>query len=225
MLTAALRSAFAVCPQAEDKPEGVVRGDAVRQVQVGQGILVKVPDVATHGTQPRHGTLLPVQPRHVQGRPVHGGVVGRQDPRPALGQVREPVAPVEAGSAQPQVQPFPRGPQDHSHGALGAPDRQPSLVHSHGDRAACGSGIRPGATAYTSRHSVAAPTPQPSRSRIRTSPRKLTRYTYRDVTSFRKAWSRWKAVTPGARGETRPRHTCHCQRCTCSRPRTTRSRA
>ena len=72
----------------------------------GQGILVEAPDV------PAHGARLPVQARFLQGRAVDGVVVGRQPPRPALFQDREPAVPVGAGATQVQVQAFALGAQD-----------------------------------------------------------------------------------------------------------------
>ena len=48
-------------------------------VQVGQGVLVEAAEVPFHGALHVHGTLLPVQPRRVQGRLVEG-VVGTRAP-------------------------------------------------------------------------------------------------------------------------------------------------
>ena len=73
--------------------------------------------------------------------PYSGASSGPARPVP---RVREPVAPVEAGASRAQVQSFALRPQNHGHGSLFA---------------ASGSDARPGATAWRSRHSVAAPTP------------------------------------------------------------------
>ena len=98
-------------------------------VQVGQVVLVETPDVPPHGALHVHDALLPVQTRRLQGRSVDRVVVGRQPLHPARGQVREPAGPVEAGTAQAQVQPFAPEPQDHGHGTLDTPEGQPGLVH------------------------------------------------------------------------------------------------
>ena len=83
--------------------------------QVGQGILLDASDVPSHGVLSVYGARLAIQSRRVQGRPVDGIVVGRQDPRPALGQTREPVAPVEASrgrsGAGPAARPWGPGPR------------------------------------------------------------------------------------------------------------------
>ena len=71
-------------------------------------------------------------------------------------------------------------------------DSQVSSTSTHSGRSAHGSGARPGTTACTSRHRVAAPTPQPSRARRRDRPRKLTQGTYRSATSSRKVGGRWR---------------------------------
>ena len=82
-----------------------------------------------------------------QGRTVDGVAIGRHPLHPVLA----PVAPVEVGTPQPQVQPFAFQSPDYGNRATFVPDgrSQISFTSSHGDRAACGSGTRPEAIACT----------------------------------------------------------------------------
>ena len=98
-------------------------------VQVGQVIVVDGAKVPPHGALHVHGALLPVQAGLPQGRPVFRDIVGRQALHAPRFHLLEPVAPVEAGTAQAQIQLFALGAQDHGREALSTPDGQPGLVH------------------------------------------------------------------------------------------------
>ena len=99
------------------------------------------------------------------------------------------------------------GAQGHGHGPLGAPDGQPGLVHLDPRQLLrLRVGRQTGGHRCTSRHRVAAPTPQPSRSRRRTRPRKLTPV-YVHGYQLRRTGP-WRAVTPGGRGEACPDRPC-----------------
>ncbi len=91
-----------------------------------------------------YGTLLPAQPRRVQGQPVDGGVVGRHAPHPRSARTMNQLPQSKLGPLRRRSSRSPLGLRTTAIGCFSpSMDSQVSSTSTHAGRTACGSGIRP----------------------------------------------------------------------------------